>query len=149
MIKKLLIIVALSLGLVACGASNTTNTNPPNSETTENTSYTVLPEDTPVVKIGIWKTEDCSGDPVMTLVFPTNYTDQQCYAWPGNSGENSATNFRCGDNSFSYTQWTSLTCSGGYVPDGTAKTVYTDQCEQDIPPTIYSRIVDFSGCETN
>ena len=46
----------------------------------------------------------------------------------------------------SYTQWTTLTCSGGQNPGGTRKTTFTNWCTQDVPPTLYARIVDFSGC---
>ena len=104
------------------------------------------PDSDQLVTIGFWKTMDCSGEPIGVNVYPVDYADERCYDWPGNSGENSATNFICGENSFTYTQWTTLTCSGGKKPEGTVKTAYTDQCTQDVPPTLYARILDFSGC---
>jgi len=78
--------------------------------------------------------------------FPVHYGDTQCYTWPGRSGENSASRFSCGRDSFSYTQWTTLTCSGGQNASGTRKTPMLTGCIQDVPPTLYSRIIDFSGC---
>ena len=138
--------IGLFVILISSGCTGNSDDPPVDSNNDQSSSYTVLPEGEPVVTVGIWKTDDCSGDPVGALTFPVNYADQQCYSWAGNSGENSATNFSCGENDFSYTQWTSLTCSGGQRPAGTDKTVYTTQCQQDVPPTIYSRILDFSGC---
>jgi hypothetical protein len=52
----------------------------------------------------------------------------------------------CGRDSFSYTQWTTLTCSGGQNPSGTRKISTLTDCTQDVPPTLYARVVDFSGC---
>ena len=138
--------VGLTMLLVLSGCNSKSTSQPADSNRNQSSNYTELPEGTPIVTVGIWKTNDCSGDMVGTITFPVNYADQQCYTWAGNSGENSATNFSCGENSFFYTQWTSLTCSGGQRLDGTDKTVYTEQCQQDVPPTIYSKIIDFSGC---
>ena len=142
--KVFLIGLTSLLFLSGCASKPTEQAAQSNSD--ESVGYTVLPEGTAVVTVALWETDDCSGEPVGTLTFPVEYADQECYVWAGNSGENSATNFSCGENSFSYTQWTSLTCSGGQRPEGTNKTVYTTQCKQDVPPTLYSQIVDFSGC---
>lgn len=110
-------------------------------------NFTPPPPADRFVTIAFWSTNnDCSGNPGSTNRFPVSYGSEQCYTWPGRSGENSATNFSCGANSMSYTQWTTLTCSGGQNPPGTRKTTYTDRCTQDVPPTLYARIVDFSGC---
>jgi hypothetical protein len=99
------------------------------------------------VTVGFWSTTDCSGDPIATNSFPVENSGG-CYCWPGNSGENSADTFSCdaASKTFTYTQYGSLTC-GEDDDTPTVKTVYTDRCEQDIPPTIYSRILDFSVCE--
>ena len=101
------------------------------------------------VTIGFWNDATCSGAPVSTNRFPVHFGDTQCYTWPGRSGENSASRFACGPGSFSYTQWTTLTCSGGQNPAGTRKTNTLTDCTQDVPPTLYGRIVDFSGCATS
>jgi len=98
------------------------------------------------VTIGFWTDATCSGAPASTNRFPVHYGDTQCYTWPGRSGENSASRFTCGPTSFSYTQWTTLTCSGGQNPAGTRKTDSLTDCTQDVPPTLYARIIDFSGC---
>jgi len=98
------------------------------------------------VTVGFWQDPMCTGEPNNTTAFPVDYGDTQCFAWPGRSGENSASRFSCGEQSFSYTQWTTLTCSGGQVPEGTRKTVSITTCIQGVPPTQYARILDFSGC---
>ena len=100
------------------------------------------------VTVGFWADPTCSGPPTNTNRFPVHYGDTQCYSWPGRSGENSASRFACGDGTFSYMQWTTLTCSGGQNPTGTRKTTPLTGCTQDIPPTLYARVVDFSGCMT-
>jgi hypothetical protein len=69
---------------------------------------------------------------------PVHYGDTQCYTWPSR--------FSCGPTTFSYTQWTTLICSGGQNPAGTRKTSTLTDCAQDVPPTLYARIIDFSGC---
>ena len=99
------------------------------------------------VVIGFWTTADCSGDPVSTNSYPVE-AGAPCYCWPGHSGENSADTFSCngGDGSFTYTQYGSLTCGAG---DNTpvTKTSFTTRCEKDIPPTLSSRIIDYTACE--
>jgi hypothetical protein len=99
------------------------------------------------VTIAFWSNSTCSGEPASTHRFPVHYGDTQCYSWPGRSGENSASRFSCGSDTFSYTQWTTLTCSGGQVPAGTRKTTGVTGCTQDVPPTLYARMSDFSGCQ--
>lgn len=98
------------------------------------------------VTIGFWQDPTCTGEPNNTNRFPVHFGDTQCFTWPGRSGENSASRFACGQGSFSYTQWTTLTCSGGQNPAGTRKTTTPTGCTQDVPPTLYARVVDFSGC---
>lgn len=99
------------------------------------------------VTVGFWNDPACGGVPVSTNRFPVHYGDTQCYTWPGRSGENSASRFECGRDSFSYTQWTTLTCSGGQNPPGTRKMSNLTDCTQDFPPTLYARVLDFSGCQ--
>ena len=95
------------------------------------------------VRIGFWKTADCSGDPISTNNFPVD-GNAPCYCWPGHSGENSANGFKCdrANNSFTYTQYVSLTCSG----NPTVKTSYTTKCLQDVPPTLYAKVLDLTAC---
>ena len=99
------------------------------------------------VTVGFWNDPACGGAPVAMNRFPVHYGDTRCYSWPGRSGENSASRFTCGTDSFSYTQWTTLTCSGGQNPPGTRKTSNMADCTQDFPPTLYARVLDFSGCQ--
>ena len=112
---------------------------------TTNENCDVIPEGENRVVVGFWETEDCSGEPVMTNSFPID-SNAECYCWPGHSGENSADSFQCNsDGSFTYTQYGSLDC--GISDDSpTEKTVYSDVCQQDIPPTIYAKIIDNSIC---
>jgi len=98
------------------------------------------------VTVAFWNDPACAGEPANSNRFPVHFGDTQCYTWPGRSGENSASRFACGSDSFSYTQWTTLTCSGGQVPAGTRKTTTLTGCTQDVPPTLYARVIDFSGC---
>ena len=84
------------------------------------------------VTVAFWQDATCSGAPNATTAFPLNYSGAQCFSWPGRSGENSVSNFSCGQDSFSYTQWTTLTCSGGQVPAGTRKTVTVAGISQTI-----------------
>jgi hypothetical protein len=98
------------------------------------------------VVVGFWETSDCSGEPVATNSFPTS-GEADCYCWPGSSGENSADAFTCGeDGGFTYTQYGSLDCG---LSDDTPveKTVYADRCQQDIPPTIYTMLLDAAACQ--
>ena len=107
----------------------------------------VNPEDpTQYVIVGFWDEPTCSGEPMTTNAFPVE-PDAPCYCWPGSSGENSADSFQCDpdDGSFTYTQYNSLTCGEGDTSP-TVKTVYSDTCTQDIPPTIYAMIVDNGAC---
>ena len=106
-----------------------------------------IPEGEGRVQVGFWENADCSGEPMITNSFPIE-PDADCYCWPGNSGENSADSFSCndGDGSFTYVQYNTLECGvGDDTP--TTKTVYTDECKQDIPPTVYARILDYTACE--
>ncbi len=127
--------VALSL-VAALGAC---------SSDTEDSCDRHAADPTRYVEVGFWKTTDCSGDPISTNHFPVA-SDAPCYCWPGGSGNNSAYQFSCdvSARSFTYTQHTTLTCDGG---NSNTKTVYTDQCVQDVPPTLYAKILDFQACQ--
>ena len=133
--------LAIFLVCGSCGANDGTSAVTPTSPTTGPAGQERY------VTVAFWNSPTCDGPPVNTNRFPVHYGDTQCYTWPGRSGENSASRFSCGVDSFSYTQWTTLTCSGGQVPAGTRKTTPTTGCTQDVPPTLYARVVDFSGCE--
>lgn len=139
MFYKVSALISISLSLFVCV---TTFSSCDSSE-----DCPVNPEDpSKYVIVGFWSTDDCSGDPIATNSFPVEPT-AECYCWPGNSGENSAEDFRCNpdEQSFTYTQYGSLTC-GADDPTPTEKTVYMDQCKQDIPPTIYAKIIDYGAC---
>jgi len=124
-------ILPIVLLLAACGSDSDT--------------CPVIESGTDRVVVGFWESADCSGEPLTTNSFPVA-ADADCYCWPGSSGENSADTFTCNDDgSFTYTQYGSLDC--GVSDDSpTEKTVYTDRCQQDIPPTIYAMILDDGAC---
>ena len=99
------------------------------------------------VVVGFWNNDpSCTGEPMITNSFPVT-ADAGCYCWPGNSGSNSADSFSCDTSaqSFTYTQYNSLTCGDGDNTP-TVKTAYVDQCTQDIPQNLYKKIVDFGAC---
>lgn len=128
-------IIAVSLLAIAtalgCGSSAGTDSCPVNAPSSK------------FVQIGFWKTTDCSGTPISTNNFPVDPA-APCYCWPGHSGENSANSFKCDKaaSSFTYSQYQNLTC--GTV--ATVKTSYTTKCQQDVPPTLYAKIIDFTAC---
>ena len=43
-------------------------------------------------------------------------------------------------------QYNSLTCGAGDTTP-TSKTFHLDECRQDIPPTLYSKVVDMGPCK--
>ncbi|GMI05342.1 hypothetical protein TrLO_g4113 [Triparma laevis f. longispina] len=105
--------------------------------------------------VGFWSNEQggtlgdpcpnpCNGDPMSINTFPALPTDpDDCVEWPGHSSENSAKKFTVNDDSpFTYTQWTSCTCSGGAYEDGVVKTAFTDQCVIDQPPTLCAKLIE-------
>ena len=97
--------------------------------------------------VGFWKSSDCSGEPIKTNSFPINST-AGCYCWPGNSGENSADSFTCdpGAKTVTIVQYNSLTCGEG-DDTPTPKTFHLNECKQDMPPTLYARVVDMGPCK--
>ncbi len=133
--------MAIAIAALGCGGGESTGPTTPSP-----VAGSVVSSDERYVTVGFWTDPACGGTPVSTNRFPVHYGDSQCYAWPGRSGENSASRFLCGQDRFSYTQWTTLTCSGGQNPSGTRKTSTLTGCTQDVPPTLYARVVDFSGC---
>ncbi|MEI7740642.1 MAG: hypothetical protein WCJ99_18125 [Betaproteobacteria bacterium] len=144
---------AIASVLVAgCGGGTSSGVSAPDMSPTGLSSLpTPVGPATPIgperhVTVSFWQDPTCSGAPNATTAFPLHYSEGQCFSSPGRSGENSVSNFSCGQDSFSYTQWTTLTCSGGQVPAGTRKTVTVAGCTQGVPPTQYARITDFSGC---
>jgi len=126
--------ISLFFVLGACGSDDEC---PPNQD--DPSQYVI---------VGFWSSTDFSGEPVATNAFPVK-AESPCYCWPGNSGENSADTFSCDpeNGTFTYTQYNSLTC-GEDDNSPTPKTIYSDQCKQDIPPTLYAKIIDYGACAT-
>ena len=125
----------------AAGTPSTTSTSSPGACDPNPTDPTQF------VVVGFWNNDPtCSGDPMITNSFPVS-EEAGCYCWPGASGENSADSYACDPTagSFTYTQYNSLTCGEG-DDTPTEKTTYLDQCTQDIPQNLYSKIVDYGAC---
>jgi len=81
--------------------------------------------------------------------WPTGMEPTDCHGWGAqdNSGQqhrNSASEITCHDNgSFSFKQHAgNLACSG----TGVLKTYYPDECQQDIPPVLYTVAIDLTCC---
>ncbi|MSO60608.1 MAG: hypothetical protein EXQ50_00705 [Acidobacteria bacterium] len=151
-----LVVMVACVVTAGCGAGTSTSsapTAPSAPVSTLSSSPTPVGPALPTgparyITVGFWQDATCSGTPNATTEFPLHYDSAQCFSSPGRSGENSVSQFSCGQDSFSYTQWTTLTCSGGQVPTGTRKNVTSDGCTQGVPPTQYARILDFSGCRS-
>lgn len=147
---RIFLFLALAAVFGACtantGADDSSSVTD-SSETAEETCSPNATDPSQYVIVGFWNNDPtCSGEPMITNAFPVS-ASAGCYCWPGNSGENSADTFSCdpSNNSFTYTQYNTLTCGvGDDTP--TAKTSYTDRCEQDIPGNLYSKIVDYGAC---
>ncbi len=74
-----------------------------------------------------------------------------CHGWQaldtsGKQHDNSAADIKCNvDGTFSFTQYAgNLDCSG----DGATKTYTLNDCEQDIPPSLYTVAVDLTCCSS-
>jgi hypothetical protein len=153
------------------------------SDTVTNDKESPLGEG-PHVVIGYWEqTKDytpnpddnpCSGEPTMKIAYPVDAKQTGgCYSWKhwtsrDSFNGNSAKLFSCStkeskkdkqlnNNSFTFTQWTSLTCSNddtspqgdsGIVPnpEGNQKTAWTKKCCQDMPKNLYSQVLNYDGC---
>ena len=135
MIHKIAFIISVIMSLALSSCDDGKSTCPVNPQ--DPTQYVI---------VGFWSASDCSGEPIAVNSFPVQ-SEASCYCWPGNSGENSADEFSCNSDemSFTYTQYNSLICGAGDTTP-TLKTVYVDQCKQDIPPTIYTKIIDYGAC---
>jgi hypothetical protein len=96
----------------------------------------------------------CAGEPTMKIAYPVDFGATRCFCWKHwksrtDLHSNSASDFACGAGSFQYAQWhTDLVCgkSASPPPPGEPKGVYTKKCCQDTPPTIWSQVLNFSGC---
>lgn len=70
----------------------------------------------------------------------------QCYAWKGNAGENSAQPGECNldDSSYTFQQWTTCDCTGSNT---NVKHAYVGRCVVENPTTLCSKILDYSACD--
>jgi len=88
----------------------------------------------------------CSGTPIMSQFYAIADNTDQCFHWPGHSGQNSMKSGTCdvANKAFSYSQWAGqCECSG--APNA-HKTVYATKCVVDQPPHLCSIIADYSAC---
>jgi hypothetical protein len=101
----------------------------------------------PLVSLQTSQDETCGGGRIHR--WPIGMEPTDCHGWSaedtgGNEHLNSAANMTCHDDgSFSFEQYAgNLDCLGS----GVLKTYYPDECEQDIPPSLYTVAVDLSCC---
>lgn len=142
--KTLACASALSLACgVGCSSTSSTSSTEPAPSTAACDSLTPR-----WVTISRYDNAECTGTPKIEQTLPAHYGSTCCSATTTQEGhENSSGLFTCGADSFSYTQWTSLTCSGGQQPAGTVKSYTLTGCTEDTPPGMWGRITDFSGCK--
>eukprot|EP00658_Telonema_sp_P-2_P069462 TRINITY_DN5872_c0_g1_i5.p1 TRINITY_DN5872_c0_g1~~TRINITY_DN5872_c0_g1_i5.p1 ORF type:complete len:307 (+),score=68.11 TRINITY_DN5872_c0_g1_i5:306-1226(+) len=106
------------------------------------------------ITIGMTDKSDCTeinNRTILKLYVGPN-TTQTCQGWnhylnpyPDTSvvHQNSAVGVKCVDGGVSYTQYTDVDCGGDHPTD---KTDWYQQCHQGMPPTVYTEVLDFSGC---
>ena len=129
---RVIMVVATALMATACGSKG---------------ECEAIPEGEGRVQVGFWDNANCSGEPMITNSFPIE-PDADCYCWPGNSGANSADSFACDPDAKTVTivQYNSLTCGAG-DDTPTTKTFHLNECKQDMPPTLFARVVDMGPCQ--
>ena len=89
----------------------------------------------------------CDGNPISKNWYPIADEQDQCYQWPGSSGENSMRHGTCqpyssGGGTFDLTQWLSCDCTN----EETHKTVFSSDCRIDIPPSLCAKVTDYASC---
>ena len=101
----------------------------------------------PLVKLRTGQSETCAGGNEHHWPIGMDATD--CHGWAatdtdGNPHENSANDIRCNaDDTFQFTQFAgNLDCDGS----GVTKVYALNECEQDIPPMLYTEAFDLSCC---
>jgi hypothetical protein len=88
----------------------------------------------------------CDGTAIKTQLYAIADQDDDCFQWPGRSGDNAMKSGTCntGDSSYSYDQWTNCECIGGV---GASKEVFTSKCVVDTTPTtLCAKITDYTAC---
>lgn len=106
------------------------------------------------VTIGMSPQQDCSdiGNRTVLKLYVGPTLNQTCQGWnhylnpyPDTSvvHQNSAIRVQCQDGGITYTQYTNIDCTG---QSPTTKTEYYNKCHQGMPPTVYTELLDFSGC---
>ncbi len=103
----------------------------------------------PLVKLVTGPDSSCGGD--QAHWWPVGMPAEACHGWAavdtsGREHLNSAKNIRCNaDGSFSFDQHAgNLTCSG----TGKTKVYRLDRCDQDTPPSLFTKAVDLGCCAT-
>ena len=148
--------IAIFIGIVAflCSCSLSTATDDSdsvdsqevapvsNTNTANNCAY-------PLVQLQTGSDSECTGGNIHE--WPVGMGDEDCHGWSsydtsGKLHENSANNIRCNaDGTFTFTQFAgTLTCEGGR--EGVVKTYALNSCEQDIPPTLFTKAIDLTCC---
>jgi hypothetical protein len=152
MTKQLIaLLIVLSFCLFGC---STPTPSPASSPTTLGEPVATAAPATqsclsPLVALQTGQDSSCGGGNIH--LWPVAYGSEDCHGWTavdtsGRVHENSANNIRCnGDGTFSFVQYAgTLTCAGGQA--GVTKTYSPDICQQDIPPTLFTKAIDLTCC---
>lgn len=101
----------------------------------------------PLASLSTGPDSACGGGGVHT--FPLGLAPADCHGWRavdpmGEAHDNSANAIGCNaDGSFSFTQFAgSIDCTG----NGAVKSYVLDECEQDVPPSLYSVATNLTCC---
>ena len=100
----------------------------------------------PLVKLRTGPDESCSGG--NEHHWPVGMAPEDCHGWSATAGGrehlNSANTIQCNeDGTFEFTQFAgNLDCSG----TGVRKVYSLDECQQDIPPRLYTLAFDLACC---
>lgn len=141
--------IILSTHLSGCIKVSDSDTTPPNndSNTIDTSLGTLSVCQYPLVRLQTSQDNTCSGG--NEHHWPVGMATNDCHGWRGTdpSGgvhDNSANDIRCNtDSSFQFTQFAgNLACNG----TGVTKVYTLNECEQDIPPVLYTMAIDLTCC---
>ena len=106
------------------------------------------------VLLGMWNSSDCGGEPA-NLTLSVDLRQSVCQGWTHFVGDfpdrstphyNSARNVRCTADGISYTQSPATLHCNNSEHVSKNKTEHISGCHQGFPPSVYTRVVDWSGC---
>jgi hypothetical protein len=121
----------------------------PEDVTNEEQEESASPCSYPLVELRTGKDTECQGG--NSHQWPIGMDAEDCHGWSasdtsGGQHKNSAKDIRCNeDGSFQFTQYAgNITCQG----NGVTKVFVQDECEQDIPPVLYTFGLNLACCSS-